>query len=71
MHLWCCEGPKLTTRGGEWEPIQISSKFETSAYVPKITASPRTYVSENSYGQAISKQKTQVAARKQRRDKLL
>ena len=22
------------TRGGEWEPIKISSKFETSAYVP-------------------------------------
>ena len=32
---------------------------------PKNTASPRTWVSENSYGQAISKQKTQVATRKQ------
>ena len=23
--------------GGEWEPIKISSKFESSAYIPKIT----------------------------------
>jgi hypothetical protein len=29
------EGPKPVTRGGEWEPIKISSKFESSAYVPK------------------------------------
>ena len=28
------EGPKPST-GGEWEPIKISSKFESSAYVPK------------------------------------
>ena len=29
------EGPKLATRGGEWKPFEISSKFEPSAYVPK------------------------------------
>ena len=23
-------------RGGEWEPIKISSKFESSAYIPKL-----------------------------------
>jgi hypothetical protein len=34
-HSMPFEGPKLATRGGEWEPIKISSKFETSAYIPK------------------------------------
>ena len=31
------EGPKPATRGGEWEPIKISSKFEPSADIPKNT----------------------------------
>jgi hypothetical protein len=28
-------GPKLATRGGEWEPIKISSEIDPSAYIPK------------------------------------
>ncbi|KAG2558749.1 hypothetical protein PVAP13_8NG343600 [Panicum virgatum] len=44
VHLWVAEGLvdscKLWDRsrrpeGGEWEPIKISSKFKSSAYVPK------------------------------------
>ena len=29
------EGPKPATRGGEWEPIKISSEIDPSAYIPK------------------------------------
>ena len=28
-------GPKPATRGGEWEPIKISSEIGPSAYIPK------------------------------------
>ena len=28
--------------GGEWEPIKISLEIDPSAYIPKITTSPRT-----------------------------
>jgi len=34
------EGPKLATRGGEWEPIKISFEIDLSAYIPKITTKP-------------------------------
>ena len=36
------EGPKLATRGGEWEPIKISLEIDPLAYIPKITTNPRT-----------------------------
>ena len=37
-------GPKPATRGGEWEPIKISLKLESSAYIPKPpqTLEPRS-----------------------------
>ena len=36
------EGPKLATRGGEWETVKISLEIDPSAYIPEITISPRT-----------------------------
>ena len=48
---------------------QNFSEIRIVGLCPKTTANPPTQVSENSYGQAISKQKTQVAARKQSESK--
>ena len=48
---------------------QNFSRNRSVGLYPKNTAGPRTWVSENSYGQAISKQKTQVATRKQNESK--
>ena len=41
--IWLCtfEGPKLATRGGEWEPIKISFEIDPSAYISKITTNPQ------------------------------
>ena len=33
--LGACGTEAGDQRGGEWEPIKISSKFESSAYIPK------------------------------------
>ena len=35
LHLKIMMDRNWRPEGGEWEPIKISSKFETSAYVPK------------------------------------
>jgi len=35
------KGPKLATKGGEWEPIKISFEIDPSAYIPKITTNPQ------------------------------
>ena len=36
------EGPKRRPEEVEWEPIKISFEIDPSAYIPKITTSPRT-----------------------------
>ena len=35
LQVRCVRDRNWRPDGGEWEPIKISSKFETSAYVPK------------------------------------
>ena len=41
-------------RGGEWEPIKISSEIDPSAYIPKSPQPLEPRIWESSYGLAIS-----------------
>ena len=36
LKWWSCGTEAGDQRGGEWEPIKISLKFESSAYIPKF-----------------------------------
>ena len=37
------EGPKPATRGGEWEPIKISSEIQTVGLYPENHPNPQTF----------------------------
>ena len=66
--IYYIEGPKPATRGGEWEPIKISPKFELSAYIPKPpqTLEPRS--ARIAMNKLSRSKKTRVTKRKQKRE---
>ena len=67
VHGWMflqSEGPKLATRGGEWEPIKISFEIDLLTYIPKITTNPQ--IQDDVWSSYRRAKPTKITARNER-----